>query len=657
MSVSLSRSRGNKSRVNSIQLQERENRLRRDGSFTRKKPVTREDAYSYALRAAYLSYLIQPRQKRLQHVAGIAAPAPKSGHKSAAIDLLKDFGVMSASSSRNKFPHAFMDKLDKRLTGVLMGRERLPEYNNDPLIKRSFAVFLNEFKSPVFRKNMERDRKMEELLLIFYSSAVKELQKGKTADDDSWRWLVDRHFALFIRLISSIMKDNEWTRERPELTARLANLEKKLLVHDLDLAHNSSNGGGHTIEVEVPLTHEVKDMPLALTVSRIFEMSYDQVQQDINYSKANWTAQAALQDLKTYQQCISLTTKATINPDSFDTEEAFEAWKRNEIPEITQLMLEIMSTYPELAKTTTGSAVPQLHNISPTDNSFADLSRKLSEQSDNSSGFTLDSSIDFAGLSMDSSPKDGVDVSFTFIPPDQRLYYRAVLKYALAHDLREEDEQHSPDGDDSLRPVLMKKTTDLLKELGSRWRVPSFSRRILLLDAVRELLQTRDIDLDDLDRCLVYFKEASQDSKKLNRKSVGHKEALHDWTKWTLDDYSMYQRGLLSIHDEIQAELFQVMQGAYDAKSPSFGQCLYLLQTHIYSDEHFPKSTEDRWSEKLTAALKQRAEEAYKVLLRKNIPEVADTWEFYHIIELGKAVVALCIKIQKRYSKAPEILG
>jgi hypothetical protein len=196
-----------------------------------------------------------------------------------------------------------------------------------------------------------------------------------------------------------------------------------------------------------------------------------------------------------------------------------------------------------------------------------------------------------------------------------------------------------------------------LKELGSRWRVPAFSKPVLLLDAVRELLQTRDIDLNDLDRCMVYFKETFQDSKKLNRKSVGHADALTDWTKWTLDDYPMYQRALSAIHEEIQAELFQIMQGAYDVKSPSFGQCLYLLQTHIYSDEHFPRSYEDRWSEKLTATLKQRAEGAYKLLLGKNLPEVADTWEFYHVIELGKAVVALCLKIQKRYSKAPEILG
>ena len=232
-------------------------------------------------RVAFLSYLLQPRQKRLQHVAAPARPVHRSS--TSVTDLVKDFSLIRDSKS-TRFPHGFMGELDKRITGVLIGKEKMPEFN-DALVKRTFAVFLNEFKAPQFRKSMEKDRRVEDLLLIFFSNATKELQKGKPSNDDSWKLMVDRHVALFIRLVSSTLKDHDWVRERPELSSRLNTMEKKLLVHDQDLtaeSQRSGGAGGSTIEIEVPRSYEVKDMPLVLVVSRIFGVSYAEVQSDIN---------------------------------------------------------------------------------------------------------------------------------------------------------------------------------------------------------------------------------------------------------------------------------------------------------------------------------------------------------------------------------------
>lgn len=259
-------------RINSVQTRER---IKRKGSATArtKRPVSAQDAYLHALRVAYLAYLLQPRQKRVQHVP--AAPKPVQRSSTSVNDLMKDFSLIRDSKS-TRFPHAFMGELDKRITKVLMGTERMPEFK-DATVKRTFAVFLNAFKDPTFRKSMDKDRRVEDLLLIFYSNATKELQKGKVPGDDSWKLMVDRHVALFLRLVSSILKDHDWAKDRPELTQRLATMEKKLLMHDQDLtAENQRNGGqgGSTIEVEVPRSYEVKDMPLVLVVSRIFAVGY-----------------------------------------------------------------------------------------------------------------------------------------------------------------------------------------------------------------------------------------------------------------------------------------------------------------------------------------------------------------------------------------------
>ena len=290
--------------------------------------VDRYDAYTFALRSAYLCHLLQPRAKKLQHVSAPKRPQVQRSSTSVA-DLVKDFSLVRDNKS-TRFPHGFMAELDKRITGVLVGKERMPEYG-DPSVKRTFAVFLNEFKKPEFRKNVEKDRRVEDLLLIFYSNATKELQKGKAPEDDNWKFMVDRHVALFVRLVSSTLKNstNDWTRDRPELTSRLQTLESKLLVHDQDLSaasQRSGGAGGTTTEIEVPHSQAVKDMPLAVTVANVFNKTIQQAQADLDDQRDLWTEQAALKDLKMYQTNLNLNNHRTLRLDDFETDEAYETW-------------------------------------------------------------------------------------------------------------------------------------------------------------------------------------------------------------------------------------------------------------------------------------------------------------------------------------------
>ncbi|OBT95745.1 hypothetical protein VE01_06431 [Pseudogymnoascus verrucosus] len=133
--------------------------------------------------------------------------------------------------SAQLLPHGFMGALEKRMTGVLTMKERLPGYS-DPAVKRSFAEAYTAFTEAAFRRRMEKDRRVEDLVLIFYSNAVKSLQKGKLQGDDSWKNLLYPHVALFLRLLSSTMKDHGYDKDRPELMSRLARAEKKLLTDD-----------------------------------------------------------------------------------------------------------------------------------------------------------------------------------------------------------------------------------------------------------------------------------------------------------------------------------------------------------------------------------------------------------------------------------------
>ena len=483
-------------RIDSLQKQGENGLAREDSRSLRKRPVSHNDAYLYALRVAYLAYLLQPRAKRTQHV-----PAPKPVHRASTSvqDLMKDFSLLRDSKS-TKFPHGFMTELEKRLTGVMMGKEKRQEYQ-DASVKRSVAQALNAFLDTGFKKRMEKDRKVDDLVLIFYSTATKELQKGKPPTDDSWKLMVDRHVALFVRLISLILKDNGWAKDRPELVARLASLELKLLAHDQDLAE--TNGTGSSIEVVAPLSYQVKDMPLVQVVGRIFNTSPDQIQSDIDRHKPVWTEKAALQDLKTYQTLLNLDSKKTLRSDDFDLEEAYDQWRKAETPDLSQMMLAIVQANPELAKTTNAHHHPQLSNpasLTNIDSSYSDASRKMFEESDGSS-YVFDQPVDMSAMSpaTEKSRQSSLideDHTFTFIPPEPRAYYRFILSSALIHDLRDE-ELHSADGAGAASNALLsKQSAELLNELCLRWRIPYVSRMVLFLDVVREKFLDQEISLE-----------------------------------------------------------------------------------------------------------------------------------------------------------------
>ncbi|OBT75924.1 hypothetical protein VF21_05770 [Pseudogymnoascus sp. 05NY08] len=146
---------------------------------------------------------------------------------------------VGSAESAQLLPHGFMGVLEKRMTGVLTMKERLPGYS-DPAVKRSFAEAYTAFTKATFRRRMEQERRVEDLVLVFYANVVKSLQKGKPPGDDSWKNLIYRHVALFLRLLCSTMKDHGYDKDSPELMSRLATAEKQLMTDDQDLSSWSS---------------------------------------------------------------------------------------------------------------------------------------------------------------------------------------------------------------------------------------------------------------------------------------------------------------------------------------------------------------------------------------------------------------------------------
>ena len=577
---------------------------------------------------------------------------------------MRDFSLVRDSKS-TRFPHGFIAELEKRLTGVLVGKEKRQEYH-DSVVKRTFAVFLNALSEQAFKKRMEKDRRIEDLVLIFFSNATKELQKGKPAGDDGVKMMVDRHVALFVRLVSLILKDNDWAKGQPELVSRLTTLESKLLAHDQDLTSTQGNGAGTTVEELVPLSYDVKDMPLVQIVARIFGLTKTIVQSDITKNKPVWTEKAALQDLKTYQAYLNLRTKKILNINDFDLEEAYEAWKKSETPELSQMMLTTIQANPELTKSTQGKSLPQFHlqhNGSPSaDSRYSDLSKALSSLPEDDSTSFLDQPVDMSNLHLSddgtSDCSDDGEHVFTFIPPDPRAMYRFILLQVLSHDIKDEHADTSPaNRETSAVKLLSKQSIELLNEIASRWRIPKFSRAVLFLDTVREKFVEQEINLDSLDAAFSLVKDPVPDNK---RSSFVITSILSDREKWTVADFVLMRQLLIAVHDTLLRELYSAIMQCYDSKaSPLLGSILYILDAHVQADPAFSHNQEEyeRFRRQTSDGLANKAREIYGGYVDKEIPQEQDSWEFYHVILLGKALLKLAEKIQKRYKKNPEIFG
>ncbi|TDZ28776.1 Uncharacterized protein C8035_v008333 [Colletotrichum spinosum] len=612
--------------------------------------VSHDDAYTFALRVAYLNYLLQPRQKRKQYVA---APKPAQRAHTSVTELVGQF--VSGSSNTVKLPHGFQKPLEKRIKNVVVGKEPMQGFN-DPALKRSFAEAYTAFTDKNFQKSVEKDRKLEPYVLMFYSSATKANQKFAqltSAPDDSWKDVADRHMAMFIRLVSQTLRDQGHDRDRPELMSRLHTLENKLLTRDQNLSIDTGQDGGSTIEVVVPLSYDVKDMPLVLTVARIFGHSNSEVQADIDTNRHVWTEESALKDIKAYQQRLASDAPGALRSEDFDVEEAFQEWRRAEAPHLSQIILDILTVRPELAKTSSGADKPLPGRPMSMfgENAFSDVSKSISSPDGSTLGF--DGTLGIGTLSFEETGQSYDDTVYTFIPSDARAFYKAILQVCMTYDQLHADPaaEYTP---------ISRQSSDLLIELSVYWRIPQFSRLAAFVEVAAKKFLDREIGSDELSVAIEFVKTSSPEAKKaphLHQYNFGLDSI--DQSRWTLHDFAVYRNTLHSLYDALLRDLYDLMIRCYEPKPPQIIAVMTLLEEHILKDSSFSARPEQaqEFAAHLTEGLNRAATEVYNGFVHEKLPNHASEWEFLHVVELGRAVTKLSDKIRKRYRNIPDIMG
>lgn len=152
------------------------------------------------------------------------------------------------------------------------------------------AVFWGNLGDPNTSRQVKENRKIEELILMFVTTATSALRKDpqlQQAGDDGWKIELNNQIALFVRMLYDCLKTI--SHVPPELMSRMEMYSTKL-AQQKPVAAPSGSGYPKAVDpgpVTAPL--RIENMPLVQTIAHLFGYADAEVMKLINASKHLWT--------------------------------------------------------------------------------------------------------------------------------------------------------------------------------------------------------------------------------------------------------------------------------------------------------------------------------------------------------------------------------
>lgn len=447
----------------------------------------------------------------------VSGSTTKDGSTSAAAgwrDALSSLGdVFSSSSSSStpgkvKFPKEFPRVLEQRMVAISKGTDAR---HTDGDLRAVVGAFYGTFSAKPFQAKLVQNRKIEEVILHFVTTASGIIRRRMTDQNrgDEWQPVLNAVVAQFVVVIRDALRGIRSTS--PELLQRLESYCAKLAGPATGSPATSGNGPSvsatsaardssptpstskYTLDQPPPQggsasmsatlssvsTHStnVQEMPLVLAVGRMFGKLEAELTRDVVSLRRLCTEQAAFHDLKT---CINLVAQSSqsnaarfpARREDFDSDDAFAAWRKQEADELQELLLGMIQRSPELV-----NSAPVLGPTS------ADGSPALGNGSAGGAGSNRSSlpaiqpvpSPDGSFVASSVAEDDGigtqlVDTSaFVFVPPDPKFYYKRLYEIALDYDY-DAMKDLPPDQDVSLT-IVSALHEELLTACATCWRV------------------------------------------------------------------------------------------------------------------------------------------------------------------------------------------
>ena len=131
---------------------------------------------------------------------------------------------------------------------------------------------------------MKENRRIEDLILTFVSTAHNSLKKNKQLEGDAWKIELNNQIAQFIRILQECLRDVGHVS--PELTAKVDGYAQRLVPTSELQRHEHGPNSSHATNGAGPssgaiMFSSVSEMPLVQTVSRLFGHTAQEVQGDL----------------------------------------------------------------------------------------------------------------------------------------------------------------------------------------------------------------------------------------------------------------------------------------------------------------------------------------------------------------------------------------
>jgi hypothetical protein len=200
---------------------------------------------------------------------------------------------VSVLRPRASTPGLFADSFCFRIEAIATHRDRV---YSDPAFRSTIGVFYGQYTSPAFQRQMKENRKIEEIILTFVTSASTHLKKR--AEGDEWKGQLMDQVGLFVSVVRDCMRSKDVRSVPPEILARLDNYAAKLTPSSGPTPSSSSSSprtslGGLSLY----------DMPLVLQVGKVFNVSDAQMQRDLVAIKRVCTAKVTFLFLNILSRC------------------------------------------------------------------------------------------------------------------------------------------------------------------------------------------------------------------------------------------------------------------------------------------------------------------------------------------------------------------
>lgn len=194
--------------------------------------------------------------------------------------------------------------------------------------------------------------------------------------------------------------------------------------------------------------------------------------------------------------------------EDFSSDESWNYWKTLETSHLSQLMLVMIKSSPDLAKSMPSESFAS-SPISPSPagrpaslytTNVITPNRSLRGSIGNRRSYLGD--VDVVAEELDGDDDVPVGHHFTYIPPNPKKYYKRLLECCLAADLEAMLSDAVDDDDEVSLGILSPAHIALVNECALRWRIGQPFRAACFLELVKQFYERNDVPLECIPEAL-----------------------------------------------------------------------------------------------------------------------------------------------------------